>query len=337
MPGGCAAGLQGHHPIIAAMDNADKSANGRFQILSLDGGGLKGLFQASFLAGWEEAKGRRVTDYFDLITGTSTGGIIALGLGMGFPAKELLDFYATEALSIFPPAALAGRKHYVAVKYDAGGLEVALAKHFGTRKLGESKIPLIIPSYYPKANDVYLFKTPHHRRLQNDYRELVVDVARATSAAPTYFKPYEGQNGVELVDGGVWANNPVMIGISEAMGYFEVPQSNVAALRIGTTTEAISLNKHPEAGGTISMARAAIDFMMRGQELSASNMAKHLLGKDRYHEVNITVTPGEFALDRLSKDLIGFGQNCWRTHSSELDDKGFFGHQPRPYTPVYRL
>ncbi len=319
------------------MDNADKSANGRFQILSLDGGGLKGLFQASFLAGWEEAKGRRVTDYFDLITGTSTGGIIALGLGMGFPAKELLDFYATEALSIFPPAALAGLKHYVAVKYDAGGLEVALAKHFGTRKLGESKIPLIIPSYYPKANDVYLFKTPHHRRLQNDYRELVVDVARATSAAPTYFKPYEGQNGVELVDGGVWANNPVMIGISEAMGYFEVPQSNVAALRIGTTTEAISLNKHPEAGGTISMARAAIDFMMRGQELSASNMAKHLLGKDRYHEVNITVTPGEFALDRLSKDLIGFGQNCWRTHSSELDDKGFFGHQPRPYTPVYRL
>ncbi len=319
------------------MDNADKSANGRFQILSLDGGGLKGLFQASFLAGWEEAKGRRVTDYFDLITGTSTGGIIALGLGMGFPAKELLDFYATEALSIFPPAALAGLKHYVAVKYDAGGLEVALAKHFGTRKLGESKIPLIIPSYYPKANDVYLFKTPHHRRLQNDYRELVVDVARATSAAPTYFKPSEGQNGVELVDGGVWANNPVMIGISEAMGYFEVPQSNVAALRIGTTTEAISLNKHPEAGGTISMARAAIDFMMRGQELSASNMAKHLLGKDRYHEVNITVTPGEFALDRLSKDLIGFGQNCWRTHSSELDDKGFFGHQPRPYTPVYRL
>jgi hypothetical protein len=110
----------------------------------------------------------------------------------------------------------------------------------------------------------------------------------------------------------------------------------VAALRIGTTTEAISLNKHPDSGGLVTMAKAAIDFMMRGQELSASNMAKHLLGKDRYHEVNVTVTPGDFALDRLSKDLIGFGQACWRTHSSELDDKGFFNHTPRPYTPFYK-
>ena len=317
-------------------NTTEKPAAKRFQILSLDGGGLKGLFQASFLAGWEEAKGCRVTDYFDLIAGTSTGGIIALGLGMGFSAKQLLEFYVQEAHAIFPPSALPNLKHYVAVKYGAGGLETALKKYFGDKKLGESRVPLIIPSYYPKYSDVYLFKTPHHRRLQNDYRELVVDVARATSAAPTYFEPYAGNNGMELVDGGVWANNPVMIGISEAMGYFEVPQANVAALRIGTTTEAISLNKHPDAGGLLIMAKAAVDFMMRGQELSASNMAKHLLGKDRYHEVNITVTPGDFALDKLSKDLIGFGQACWRTHSSELDDKGFFNHQPRVYTPSYK-
>jgi patatin-like phospholipase/acyl hydrolase len=309
----------------------------RFQVLSLDGGGLKGLFQASFLAGWEEAKGCSVTDYFDLITGTSTGGIIALALGMGFPAKEIMQFYINEAHSIFPPSVLSGLKHYVSVKYDARGLEAALSKYFGDRRLGESETPLIIPAYYPKLNDVYLFKTPHHKRLQNDYREKVTDVARATSAAPTYFAPYKGDNGVQLVDGGIWANNPVMIGISEAMGYFEIPQGNVAALRIGTTTEAISMNRYPDSGGTIPMARAAIDYMMRGQELSASNMAKHLLGKDRYHEINITVTPGDFALDRLSVDLVGFGQACWRTHSSELDDKGFFDHQPQPYKPLYKV
>jgi patatin-like phospholipase/acyl hydrolase len=308
----------------------------RFQILSLDGGGLKGLFQASFLAGWEEAKGCSVTNYFDLITGTSTGGIIALGLGMGFPAKELLNFYITEARSIFPPSVLSGLKHYFSVKYDANGLEMALKKYFRNRMLWESKVPLVIPAFYPKFNDVYLFKTPHHKRLQNDYREQVADVARATSAAPTYFSPYEGDNGVQLVDGGVWANNPVMIGIAEAMGYFAIPQSNVAALRIGTTTNAISLNKNPDSGGLISMAKAAMDFMMRGQELSASNMAIHLLGKDRYHEVNITVTPGDFALDRLTTELVGFGHTCWRTHSSELDDKGFFDHKPEPYKPFYK-
>jgi uncharacterized protein len=308
----------------------------RFQILSLDGGGLKGLFQASFLAGWEEAKGCSVTKYFDLITGTSTGGIIALGLGMGFSAKQLLDFYITEARSIFPPSVLSGLKHYLTTKYDAGGLETALKKYFQNRKLWESKVPLVIPAFYPKLNDVYLFKTPHHKRLQNDYREQVADIARATSAAPSYFSPYEAENGVQLVDGGVWANNPVMIGVAEAMGYFEIPQSSVAALRIGTTTDAISLNGHRDSGGLITMAKAAIDFMMRGQELSASNMAKHLLGKDRYHEVNITVAPGDFALDRLSTELVGFGQACWRTHSSELDDKAFFDHRPKPYTPFYR-
>src|SRR6266404_5107810 len=120
-----------------------KPQNGRFQILSLDGGGLKGLFQTSFLAGWEEAKGRRVTEYFDLITGTSTGGIIALGLGMGFTAKELLNFYVREASAIFPPSALSRLKHYVSVKYEAAGLEAALNRHFGTHRLGDSRVPLI--------------------------------------------------------------------------------------------------------------------------------------------------------------------------------------------------
>src|SRR5688572_8778000 len=108
----------------------------RFQILSLDGGGLKGLFGVSFLAAWEEVEGRSVTDYFDLITGTSTGGIIALALGLGYAAKEIRDFYVAEAARIFPPSAFSGVKHWVATKYEANGLEQALLRYFGDRKLG---------------------------------------------------------------------------------------------------------------------------------------------------------------------------------------------------------
>src|SRR5262249_46460785 len=100
-----------------------QNGNGRFQILSLDGGGLKGLFGVSFLAAWEECEGRSVTEYFDLIAGTSTGGIIALALGVGYSAKEILQFYVKEAANIFPPSALAGIRHWISTKYRADGLE----------------------------------------------------------------------------------------------------------------------------------------------------------------------------------------------------------------------
>lgn len=310
-------------------------AQNRFQVLSLDGGGLKGLFGVSFLAAWEEAETKSVTDCFDLIVGTSTGGIIALALGLGYSARQIREFYVTEAGRIFPPSAFSGVKHWVGTKYQPGGLEEALRDYFGDRRLGESKVPLIVPAYYPKAGGLYLFKTPHHPRLRNDYKELVRDVARATSAAPTFFPAYKDQSGVELVDGGVWANNPVMIGVAEAMGYCAIEQRQVAALRIGTTASVVSVREISDGGGMLCMAKAVLDYMMRGQEQSASTMAFHLLGRDRYHEVNVLGTEGDFELDRLSHDLIGLGRNQWRIHSSDLAEKGFLNHRPRNYAPCY--
>ena len=309
--------------------------DGKFQILSLDGGGLKGLFGVSFLAAWEECEGRSVTDFFDLIAGTSTGGIIALALGLGYSAKEILQFYLKEAASIFPASALAGIRHWVSTKYRADGLELALRQYFGDRKLGASRVPLLVPAYYPKAGGLYIFKTPHHPRLRNDFREFVRDVARATSAAPTYFPAYKGESGVELIDGGVWANNPVMLAITEAMGYLAIPQECVCVLRIGTTTTVPSVRSISDEGGKVGMVKGVLDYMMRGQEQSASTMALHLLGERRYHEVNITAAAGDFELDRLSEELIGLGRNQWRLHSSNLADKAFLDHKPKEYRPCY--
>lgn len=81
----------------------EKQSKKRFQILSLDGGGLKGLFTAAFLANWEKEQRTRVVEHFDLIAGTSTGGIIALGLGLGFSAEEIKNLYLEKAEQIFPP------------------------------------------------------------------------------------------------------------------------------------------------------------------------------------------------------------------------------------------
>jgi patatin-like phospholipase/acyl hydrolase len=307
----------------------------RFQILSLDGGGLKGIFTAAFLANWEEDTGTRIVDHFDLITGTSTGGIIALGLGLGLPAAEILRFYKTKAESIFPQGALGNLRHWFLVKHSPEGLETALREVFGDRTLGESKRPLVIPAYYARRREIYLFKTPHHRRLRSDWREKVTDVARATAAAPTFLSPHVKASGLELIDGGLWANNPVMVGVSEALGYFAKPQDCVAALRLGTTYEVPSVEAFRSEGGTISMAAAAIDFMMRGQERSASAMAGHILGADRFYEVNPHAAPGDFTLDKLSEELVAIADLEYRFHSSNLEDRGFFNHLAEPYSPYY--
>jgi patatin-like phospholipase/acyl hydrolase len=307
----------------------------RFQILSLDGGGLKGLFTASFLDCWERDTGRPVVDQFDLIVGTSTGGIIALALGLGCSAADIVRFYREEAETIFPEAALSNLKHWMQVKYSAEGLETALQKYFGERTLGECVRPLVIPAFYAQRREIYLFKTPHHPHLRHDWREKVTLVARSTAAAPTYFAPLEKAPGLELVDGGVWANNPIMVGIAEALGYLSQPQSDIAAVRIGTTCAACPMDEFPTQGGKVVMAAPAIAFMMDGQEKSAAAMAAHILGKERYYEVNPVAAPNEFSLDKLSEGLVGLGQFEYRTHSSNLADKGFLKHKPAKYTPYY--
>ena len=307
----------------------------RFQILSLDGGGLKGIFTAAFLANWEKDTKTRITDHFDLITGTSTGGIIALGLGMGMSAAEILDFYRTKSDSIFPRKMLGNLKHWFLVKHSPEGLDAALTEVFVTRILGQSKRPLIISSYYAKRGEIYLFKTPHHPRLRSDWREKVADVGRATAAAPTYLSPHVKESGMELVDGGVWANNPVMVGISEALGYFAKPQHTIAALRIGTTDEVLSIDAFRSEGGKLAMGAAAVDYMMRGQERSASAMAGHILGEQRYYQVNPKAAPGDFGLDKLSTELIAIAEHEYRFHSSNLFERGFLHHNAAPYTPCY--
>jgi patatin-like phospholipase/acyl hydrolase len=190
-----------------------------FQILCLDGGGIKGLFSAAILAHLEEDFHIKITDYFDLIVGTSTGGIIALALGIGLRPREIVHFYVSNGNSIFAnrwPLKLRQLWHlsryFIRNKYDSEPLEKALKDCFGDKLLAESKKRVVIPSYNIGEDDIYLFKTPHHERLRRDYKVPVWKVAMATSAAPTYFPCFRGLNDIRLIDGGVWVSIPVQTG-----------------------------------------------------------------------------------------------------------------------------
>ena len=169
--------------------NAAIGSPKRFQILSLDGGGIKGIFSAAILAALEEDLSINVADHFDLIAGTSTGGIIAIGLGLGLSPRQIVQFYVQYGPSIFPGSSGLWRcsLHWLRRKYPADPLEAALKACFGERLFGESKKRLVVPSYNLGEDDVYIFRTPHHARLKRDLRVPAWKVARATAAAPTYF------------------------------------------------------------------------------------------------------------------------------------------------------
>jgi patatin-like phospholipase/acyl hydrolase len=157
------------------------------------------------LAHLEEDFHIKITDYFDLIVGTSTGGIIALALGIGLRPREIVHFYVSNGNSIFAnrwPLKLRQLWHlsryFIRNKYDSEPLEKALKDCFGDKLLAESKKRVVIPSYNIGEDDIYLFKTPHHERLRRDYKVPVWKVAMATSAAPTYFPCFRGLNDIRF-------------------------------------------------------------------------------------------------------------------------------------------
>ncbi len=314
--------------------------NEHFQILSLDGGGLKGMFTASFLATLEEITGKRIVDHFDLIAGTSTGGIIAIALGLGFRPKEILNFYKKRGKDIFPAQsrwsrALVSLKWVVRHKYPAEPLRQALQDYFGDRRLGHSTKRLIIPSYDSVRGDVHLYKTPHHVRLKTDFKELATNVALATASAPTYFPASISDTGVRLIDGGVWANNPSMVALAEALGYLNQSQGSIAMLSIGTTRQATtSMSKHI-TGGLLTWRRKALEFMMAGQSQAAENQSHHILGKERFLRIN-PIVGGSYGLDLMSRELEGIGETEARNTVDDLS-RMFLSHEALPYEPIYTL
>lgn len=316
--------------------NPDK----RFQILSLDGGGIKGLFSAALLAALEADLKTRVIDHFDLIAGTSTGGIIAVALGLGLSPREIVQFYMLHGPSIFPGSSTWRRclLHWFRSKYDASPLEAALQDCFKERRFGESTKRLVIPSYNLGEDDVYIFRTPHHERLRRDLRVPAWKVARATSAAPTFFPSFGGLDSQRLIDGGVWANNPTMVALVESFGTLGITLENTHILSIGTTEVLNSRHRKLDRRGKFGWASEAIDVVMRGQTIAARNQAKFLVGEDHYWRLDPVVPATEFCLDGIDRteELIAKAAHHSRTFAPLFATR-FANHLAKPFTPAIPL
>ncbi|KAA6345210.1 hypothetical protein EZS27_007186 [termite gut metagenome] len=196
-----------------------------FKILSIDGGGIKGLYSSTILEHLEEKYECSISDYFDMLCGTSTGGLIALALSLGIPAKTISEFYMNKGAQIFPDLPFFNSLKQVlwGGKFSDKNFKKSLVEIFEDKQIGDSKNLLCIPTYSYTDARPWVFKFDHKEgELDRDNKAKYVDVALATSAAPTYFPLSEIDNydKKQFVDGGVWANNPTLVGLIEALRYF---------------------------------------------------------------------------------------------------------------------
>lgn len=199
------------------------------KILSIDGGGIRGIIPALLLAAIEGRTGEDISHLFDLIAGTSTGGILALGLctpdaagSPAYSAARLVEFYESRGREIFARSFWRGVSAAGGLsdeRYPEGPLEGILSEYFGETTLEAALTDVLISSYDLESRQPFFFKSWRKETKAVPMRW----AARATSAAPTYFEPLQLQVGeqlVTLVDGGVYLNNPAVSAYAEARRRF---------------------------------------------------------------------------------------------------------------------
>ena len=320
-----------------------KSSDPTFRVLALDGGGIKGTFTASLLAELERMTGKRVGEYFDLITGTSTGGIIAIALALGIPAEEVRRFYVEQGPAIFPSVGLHIRLRHqlrwlLSGKHNPDQLQSALTSVFGSRKLGEARTRLVVPSFNVIDGSVTLFKTAHCARFRQDYLRRCVDVALATSAAPTYLPAHDVGDGRVYLDGGVWANNPILVGVLEAIVNCAQQPTTIDVLNIGTTEEAFHVPQEMRRrGGALKWMSRVAPLFMQAQSDAVLKQATILIERKPYR-ISPSVRPSRFSLDdsRQISDLQALGIDSARHHEQYLSPR-FLAQLAKPLDPAHHL
>lgn len=277
-----------------------------YHVLALSGGGYRSLYTATVLAELEAVLGRSIASHFDLICGTSAGGMLALGLAAEIPAIELKALFEREGSRIFGCRSLPRRLlgFWLTAKHDSVGLKNVLTERFGDTTIGNLKHRVLVPTVNYSTGRGQFFKTPHHPTFELDHRLKIVDVALATAAAPVYFPLARNDRGV-FVDGGLVGNAPGLFGLHE-VNTFLAPKQNalVRVLSIGTMTIGATVRGGASLDRGFGKWRGGLfDLVISAQESSVDYMLRQSLGSN-YFQIDDKATPDQSkdvkALDRVS-------------------------------------
>ncbi|MFH1923071.1 MAG: patatin-like phospholipase family protein [Planctomycetota bacterium] len=284
-----------------------------YRILSLDGGGIRGLIPAIWLDRLEKMLDRPLWRHFDLVAGTSTGAILACAVAAGIDTRRIIDLYSSEGHRVFPsPRRLA--RFFRGPKYDGRGLVAALDDVFDAACFGELNVkPTLVTTYDTFTGKPVIFKSdrPRHQKL------LVRDVCRASSAAPTYFPPHvlkvSGAK-VPLIDGGVVANNPTACAIAEAVRASRRNAGDeengrclgnllVASFGTGDVLRRIS-GREAQRWGTVRWAVPIIDVLFGASSDAVDYIARQLVPQKNFFRFQIPLDHEYERMDNASPENI---------------------------------
>jgi uncharacterized protein len=275
------------------------------KILAIDGGGVRGLIPALVLDAIEKTTGKKIAQMFDLVAGTSAGGILAVGFtkpgAAGAPqysAAQLADLFAARGKDIFPRSFWKGVSSVGGMldeRYSAKPLEAILLQYFGDAVLGAALAPVLVSTYDIERRRPFFFKSWKPNRAPVKMR----DVARATSAAPTYFEPAQvtvGGDTLALIDGGVFVNNPAVCAYAEGVQLWpDEKDFLIVSLGTGELTRPI-LYQDAKDWGKLEWAIPILGVVFDGVAKVVDYQLARILGPEKFFRF-------QTSLDKASDDL----------------------------------
>ncbi len=322
-------------------------------ILSIDGGGIRGIIPGQILAHLErmlkEVKNDNsyaIADHFDLIAGTSTGGILACAYLLPengrpkYTAEQVVKIYFERGDKIFTIPLfhrLRSANGLLDEKYPSDGLEEALVDYFGNAKLAELLKPTLITAYDIQRRKAHFF-TQHDTKDPN-HNFFLTDIGRATSAAPTYFEVVkiksEAEKYYSLIDGGVFANNPALCAYAEVRNKFnevdkKIGAADILLLSLGTGHAKASFSyEEARDWGMAQWTKPALDMMMTGVSETVDYQLKQLFDSadvaHQYLRINEELPPEvDPGMDCVTpenlKALKQFGNQLFKKHKQAIED-----------------
>lgn len=264
----------------------------RIQILSLSGGGYRGLFAACVLAELIKAEQRNIVECFDVIAGTSIGGIMAIGLAVGKSPEDIKKLLLNHGKEIFPSKFMKTTQSFVNSLYSPAPLEhaikTALGDDIAQKRMKDIKRPLCIVSISRTGARPHFFQSGAFNHEASDVT--LLDAAMATSAAPTFFPSHKiGED--YYIDGGLIANAPDLAVMLQIQKVLKLPLESMSMLSIGTAAPSAAATGAPPQGGYKWFNEGdLVNLTMEAQQTLAIDQARRLLAESRY--IRIDRTPG---------------------------------------------
>lgn len=274
------------------------------RVLSIDGGGIRGIIPATVIAALEQRTGKPASELFDLIAGTSTGGILALALtapgpdgGPRWNATAIVDLYLTEGPKIFSRSLgkrITSIEGLIDERYPSDNLRAVLERYLGGATIDQARTPMLVTSYDLVARKPRFFKSWR----SEDVGVPMPLAAEATSAAPTYFEPVV-VDGAPLIDGGVFAGNPATCAYAEARR-LHPDDGDVLVVSLGTGSQTRPITyAQAKDWGVLEWARPIIDVVFDGSSDAVDYQLDQLLG-DRHVRLQATLTDAKDDMDDAS-------------------------------------